>query len=301
MSLKGLARRGWPLCAVSLAALFDGHRGVACSEFCADTFPAKLADLLTRELPKAAEKKTPSPASVAAAPESAVPKESGAESPGGGTAGSEAADEGSLPVELSADTFSNLAAEGDAVSECCSSRPLRSLLPSLPEALRRLLPSLFQRVFSTYKQVDKEFLAKFKTKASAGCTAVCFATLGPLAVVSWLGDSRAVAGVRLSGSAADGGGPLQSRSSMKAVRLTRDHKPSCPEEKTRIEKVGGLVLNVGGVARVAPRDYEVSSALTSKKFRGLRRLSWLAVAAVLDSGKCESGRLQLPSVGRRRG
>lgn len=35
-----------------------------------------------------------------------------------------------------------------------------------------------------------------------------------------------------------------------AQSLTRDHKPESPEEKERINSVGGLVLNKSGVQRV---------------------------------------------------
>lgn len=126
------------------------------------------------------------------------------------------------------------------------------------------MPSLYHRIFSTFKQTDKEFISKYKVKATAGCTAVALLTLGRLGVVCWVGDSRAVAGVQKApmtdaSDSPSGLAPEEGTRGLVAVRITEDHKPNRPDEKARIEKAGGHVVVVGGVARVAPSDYEVSA------------------------------------------
>lgn len=46
-------------------------------------------------------------------------------------------------------------------------------------------------------------------------------------------------------------GRLNQEKKLQAVRLTADHKPDVPSEKSRIESVGGQVLSRNGVPRVA--------------------------------------------------
>lgn len=241
----------WGVSPASLVALFDGHRGVVCSDFCASNFASKLADLLTRKLPEqVAAKQLKGSQTPATSPSSG-----GSQNSGGGPEKAETI------IPLSASSFTGPAPHGPVIDSCCC-RPLRGLLPSLPDGLQRLMPSLYHRLFSAFKQTDKEFIDKFKVKANAGCTAVALLTLGRIGVVCWVGDSRAIAGVHETpqgpsaeatrGSPSADSGPAR----LVAVRLTEDHKPNRPEEKARIEKAGGHVVVVGGVPRVAPSDYQ---------------------------------------------
>ncbi|CDJ39483.1 protein phosphatase 2C, putative [Eimeria tenella] len=290
----------WGCGSASLVALFDGHRGCACSDFCVSFLPERLADLLTRQLPQQLQRSSSSssdngsgsnsgggsskePADGAAAAAWAAPA-AAAEDAAAAAAAAEAgradkaaaaaspaaaADEAKAPTAaaaaaaadlamcpLSAASFSSVAPVGPVASACVCPR-LQQLLQQqqrlllLPEGLLLLLPSLYQRVHSAFKQTDRTFINKFKSKAAAaGCTAVLLLTLGRLAAVAWLGDSRAVAGVQQQQQ------QQQQQRRFAAVRLTEDHKPNRKEEKERIEKAGGHVLTINGVARVAPKDYE---------------------------------------------
>lgn len=72
-----------------------------------------------------------------------------------------------------------------------------------------------------------------------GCTATTAVILGQRLVVGHVGDSRAVLGI-----------------SGKTIELTQDHKPNRPDERQRIEDVGGTVVHagtwrVGGVLAVS--------------------------------------------------
>ncbi|EFJ39763.1 hypothetical protein VOLCADRAFT_35338, partial [Volvox carteri f. nagariensis] len=66
-----------------------------------------------------------------------------------------------------------------------------------------------------------------------GTTALVSVQVGPKLYTANTGDCRAVL--------CRGG---------RAVRLSRDHKPELPEERTRIEAAGGRVANVRGTWRV---------------------------------------------------
>ncbi|KAF8791755.1 Protein phosphatase 1D like protein [Argiope bruennichi] len=57
--------------------------------------------------------------------------------------------------------------------------------------------------------------------------------------IGHVGDSKIVLGFQIPGS-----------SEWRAFALTKDHKPETPEEKKRINSVGGLVMNKAGVERV---------------------------------------------------
>jgi len=67
----------------------------------------------------------------------------------------------------------------------------------------------------------------------SGCTSVTMFVRGNTMHLAWLGDSAA----------------LLSRSG-EYVHLMDPHKPGCPEEKSRIEAAGGMVMQVFGVWRV---------------------------------------------------
>lgn len=246
----------WETSPAALVGLFDGHRGVICSEFCSTTLSAKLVDLLSRKLPEQiAGKQGRGPPCNGASQGSPVAQSDQ-------TAASDALKEPSPVIPLSALSFTSPAPQCPPLDACCS-EDLKVLLPRLPAGLQNLMPSLYHRIFSAFRQTDKEFIAKYKVKATAGCTAVALLTLGRLGVVCWVGDSRAVAGVRRPPSVTAGcpGEPegavvRNGAEELVAVRLTDDHKPNRQDEKARIEKAGGHVVIVGGVARVAPSDYQ---------------------------------------------
>ncbi|KAL8425151.1 hypothetical protein Efla_006112 [Eimeria flavescens] len=262
----------WGVSPTALVALFDGHRGVLCSDFCSSAFPAKLKELLCRKLPdQIAAKQGAGRAGDSPADGRQEEQQQPARRD---STGSEVAEDGGpppLPIPLSQTSFTSPAPKEPLLEACCCPA-VRALLPALPPGLQQLMPSLFHRLFSTFKQTDKEFLAKYKVKATAGCTAVALLTLGRLGVVCWVGDSRAVAGVQRpprQRSPASPGGQSQpadgkeGAEQLVAVRLTEDHKPNRADEKARIEKAGGHVVVVGGVARVAPSDYQAGLSSSS--------------------------------------
>ncbi len=95
-------------------------------------------------------------------------------------------------------------------------------------------------MLDAYSETDQAYL---KQDAIAhnddGCTATTAILVGRRLVTGHVGDSRAVIG--------EGG---------TATPLTSDHKPNRPDERSRIEKVGGTVVHagtwrVGGVLAVS--------------------------------------------------
>eukprot|EP00735_Rhodelphis_limneticus_P012663 TRINITY_DN597_c0_g1::TRINITY_DN597_c0_g1_i1::g.10527::m.10527 TRINITY_DN597_c0_g1::TRINITY_DN597_c0_g1_i1::g.10527 ORF type:complete len:497 (+),score=38.24,sp/Q0JL75/P2C07_ORYSJ/37.10/2e-29,PP2C/PF00481.16/1.2e-05,PP2C/PF00481.16/3.1e-42,SpoIIE/PF07228.7/1.4,SpoIIE/PF07228.7/0.012,PP2C_2/PF13672.1/0.0017 TRINITY_DN597_c0_g1_i1:173-1663(+) len=85
-----------------------------------------------------------------------------------------------------------------------------------------------------------------------GTTALCVYTCGELLYVANAGDTRCV---------------LRNSESRKALRLSKDHKPSEECERRRIETEGGLISQVvGSVPRVAG-EIAVSRALVTDRLR----------------------------------
>lgn len=113
-----------------------------------------------------------------------------------------------------------------------------------------------------FVQTDKEVLSMAERKKfeQVGSTAVCALLHGNpklgtalRLVVSNLGDSRAVL--------CRGG---------QAVAVSEDHKPTRADEKKRIERAGGLVLQVRGAARVAaPTNPNSMSKSARREYQGL--------------------------------
>eukprot|EP01068_Selenidium_serpulae_P018455 Selendium_serpulae@DN6458_c0_g1_i1.p1 len=110
--------------------------------------------------------------------------------------------------------------------------------PRLPH-----LSNIAEGIKKTFLQTDKEFLEKYRVSRD-GCTAVVALILGNWVFVASVGDSAAILGFR------------DERGSLKASKITTDHKPNRADEKTRIEKNGAKVIKVGDVYRVTPVDYE---------------------------------------------
>lgn len=83
-----------------------------------------------------------------------------------------------------------------------------------------------------FQQVDKEIIEEMASKYKdyrSGTTAVCALLIKNELFVAHCGDSRAILGI----TAQDG--------KYRAIQLTRDHKPSVPEERLRIKQQGGKI------------------------------------------------------------
>lgn len=94
-----------------------------------------------------------------------------------------------------------------------------------------------------------------------GATAVCVWVLGQTVVVANAGDAKAVLARSTS---TDGEGSLvDTKSLMKAIVLTREHKAIFPQERSRIQKAGG---SVGPNGRLQGR-IEVSRAFGDRHFK----------------------------------
>ncbi len=117
-------------------------------------------------------------------------------------------------------------------SELAAQR-LHQILAEQPELqhqegrMRRPDPNAIESALkSAFEQADIEILDESKVKGKHfGTTAVCALLWGRELTVAHAGDSRAV---------------LCRRN--EAIRLTKDHKPTNPSEKARIENLGGKIL-----------------------------------------------------------
>ncbi|XP_057446976.1 probable protein phosphatase 2C 67 isoform X2 [Lotus japonicus] len=94
-----------------------------------------------------------------------------------------------------------------------------------------------------------------------GATAVCLWVLGQKVFVANVGDAKAV----LARSTIPDGsqGHSDGVHALKAIVLTREHKPIFPQERARIQKAGGFVSSNG---RLQGR-LEVSRALGDRQFK----------------------------------
>eukprot|EP00933_Yihiella_yeosuensis_P039886 TRINITY_DN34074_c0_g1_i1.p1 TRINITY_DN34074_c0_g1~~TRINITY_DN34074_c0_g1_i1.p1 ORF type:complete len:662 (+),score=150.79 TRINITY_DN34074_c0_g1_i1:231-2216(+) len=117
-------------------------------------------------------------------------------------------------------------------------------------------------VKEAFAQTDKEILGlserkKFDSSGSTACVALLHGNpkLGTALrlVLAHVGDSRAI--LCRAGQ---------------AVQVTEDHKPDRLDEKKRIERLGGLVLNVRGAWRIAaPANPRGSSKSSRREYQGL--------------------------------
>ncbi|KAK2397412.1 protein-serine/threonine phosphatase [Trifolium repens] len=94
-----------------------------------------------------------------------------------------------------------------------------------------------------------------------GATAVCVWVLGQKVFVANVGDAKAVlARATLSDGSQDNSDKVPA---LKAIVLTREHKPIFPQERARIQKAGGVVSSNG---RLQGR-IEVSRAFGDRQFK----------------------------------
>lgn len=113
---------------------------------------------------------------------------------------------------------------------------------------------LFQAVENAYRKTDELYLQRDAIhRNDDGCTATTAVLVGRRLVVAHVGDSRAVLG--------EGG---------TATPLTDDHKPNRPDERTRIENVGGTVVHAG--------TWRVGGVLAVSRSFGNRQLKQWIVA-----------------------
>jgi len=108
-----------------------------------------------------------------------------------------------------------------------------------------------------------ESLVQESTKGNwqDGATAVCVWVLGQMVVVANAGDAKAV--LARSTSTDGEGAVADTKSVLKAIVLTREHKAIFPQERLRIQKAGG---SVGPNGRLQGR-IEVSRALGDRHFK----------------------------------
>jgi len=116
-------------------------------------------------------------------------------------------------------------------------------------------------VKEAFAQTDKEILSLSERKKfdASGSTAVCALLHGNpklgtalRLVIAHVGDSRAI--LCRAGQ---------------AVQVTEDHKPDRLDEKKRVERAGGLVLNVRGAWRIAAPANRGGSKASRREYQGL--------------------------------
>ena len=113
---------------------------------------------------------------------------------------------------------------------------------------------LFKAVEDAYRETDQQYLEQDAIQHNDdGCTATSAVLVGRRLVVAHVGDSRAVLG--------EGG---------VATPLTLDHKPNRPDERSRIENVGGTVVHAG--------TWRVGGVLAVSRSFGNRQLKQWIVA-----------------------
>jgi protein phosphatase 1L len=112
----------------------------------------------------------------------------------------------------------------------------------------------FKAMEDAYAETDAAYLELDELERNDdGCTATTAAIVGRTLVVGHVGDSRAVLG--------ECGG---------ATPLTDDHKPNRPDERSRIENVGGTVVHAG--------TWRVGGVLAVSRSFGNRQLKQWIVA-----------------------
>ncbi|KAL6655778.1 hypothetical protein ACP70R_006604 [Stipagrostis hirtigluma subsp. patula] len=117
-------------------------------------------------------------------------------------------------------------------------------------------------IIEGFRRTDESLLQE-STKGNwqDGATAVCVWVLGQMVVVANAGDAKAVLARSTS---TDGDGVVdETKSQLKAIVLTREHKAIFPQERSRIQKAGG---SVGPNGRLQGR-IEVSRAFGDRQFK----------------------------------
>ncbi|CAL5088951.1 unnamed protein product [Urochloa decumbens] len=123
-------------------------------------------------------------------------------------------------------------------------------------------------IIEGFRRTDESLLQE-STKGNwqDGATAVCVWILGQTVVVANAGDAKAVLARSIS---TDGEGVVdKTKSQLKAIVLTREHKAIFPQERSRIQKAGG---SVGSNGRLQGR-IEVSRAFGDRQFKKVGLIS----------------------------
>ncbi|PVH64267.1 hypothetical protein PAHAL_2G226000 [Panicum hallii] len=117
-------------------------------------------------------------------------------------------------------------------------------------------------IIEGFRRTDESLLQE-STKGNwqDGATAVCVWILGQMVVVANAGDAKAV--LARSTSTNGEGVVDDTKSQLKAIVLTREHKAIFPQERSRIQKAGG---SVGSNGRLQGR-IEVSRAFGDRQFK----------------------------------
>ncbi|KAF7819929.1 putative protein phosphatase 2C 8 isoform X1 [Senna tora] len=135
------------------------------------------------------------------------------------------------------------------------------LLAGLPRELLDVKAAK-KAILEGFRKTDEYLLQESATGGwQDGATAVCVWVLGQKVFVANVGDAKAV----LARSAIIDGSQNHSNGvqTLKAIVLTREHKAIFPQERTRIQKAGGVVSSNG---RLQGR-LEVSRAFGDRQFK----------------------------------